>query len=51
MGEGRMDLLVGGYLVVELRSVDSLAPIHSAQLISYLKSTRVQLGLPINFNV
>lgn len=51
VGEGRIDLLVGGCLVVELKSVDSLAPIHTAQMISYLKSTRIQLGLLINFNV
>ena len=51
VGEGRMDLLVGGRLVVELKAVESLAPIHRAQVISYLKATGHTLGLLINFNV
>ena len=51
VGEGRLDLLVGDALVVELKAVDALAPIHSAQLLSYLKATGYQLGLLINFNV
>jgi GxxExxY protein len=37
--EGRVDFLVDGRLVVELKSVDRLAPIHRAQMISYLKAT------------
>ena len=51
VGEGRLDLLIAQILPVELKAVDSLAPIHQAQLISYLKMTRLQLGLLINFNV
>ena len=51
VGEGRVDLLVGGILVVELKAVDALAPIHHAQVISYLKAARCSLGLLINFNV
>ena len=51
VGEGRLDLLVGGALIVELKAVDALASIHSAQVISYLKMTGHQLGLLINFNV
>ena len=51
IGEGRLDLLVEDELVVELKAVDSLAPIHSAQVISYLKATEKTLGLLINFNV
>lgn len=51
VGEGRLDLLVGGKLVVELKAVEALAPIHSAQVISYLKATGHELGLLINFNV
>ncbi len=46
-----MDLLVGDKLIVELKAVDTLAPIHSAQIISYLKATGYSLGLLINFNV
>jgi GxxExxY protein len=51
VGEGRLDLLVGNALIVELKAVDALAPIHTAQVISYLKTTGHQLGLLINFNV
>jgi len=47
----RIDLLVGGLVVVELKVVDSLVPIHEAQLITYLKLTGCKLGLLINFNV
>ncbi len=51
LAENRLDLLVEGKVVVELKAVDLLAPIHSAQLLSYLKATGHQLGLLINFNV
>lgn len=51
VGEGRLDMLVAGRLVVELKAVDELAPIHMAQVISYLKATGHKLGLLINFNV
>jgi hypothetical protein len=47
----RVDLLVAGEVIVELKAVESLNPIHSAQLLSYLKSTGRQVGLLINFNV
>lgn len=51
VGEARLDLLVGGVLVVELKAVDALLPIHSAQVLSYLRATGHHLGLLINFNV
>jgi len=51
VGEGRMDLLVDKWLVVELKAFDGLAPIHSAQVISYLKATGYRLAFLINFNV
>jgi GxxExxY protein len=51
VGECRLDLVVGGSLIVELKAVDQLAPIHAAQLISYLKTSGRRLGLLINFNV
>jgi GxxExxY protein len=51
IGEGRLDLLVGNRVIVELKAVEALAPIHKAQVISYLKATRLNLGLLINFNV
>ena len=50
VGEGRIDILVEDSLVVELKAVENLLPIHNAQVISYLKATRNQLGLLINFN-
>lgn len=46
-----MDLLVKDELLVELKAVEALAPIHKAQVISYLKTTGLHLGLLINFNV
>src|SRR5438105_15624993 len=47
----RLDLLVGGRIIVEAKAVDAIAPIHEAQLLSYLKSAGLRLGLLINFNV
>jgi GxxExxY protein len=51
VGMGRLDLLVDGCLPVELKAVEALAPIHIAQLLSYLKATKYRLSLLINFNV
>ncbi len=47
----RIDLLVNNMVLVELKSVDSLAPIHQAQVLSYLKLSGIKVGLLINFNV
>jgi GxxExxY protein len=51
VGEARLDLVVDDSLVVELKAVDGIAPIHVAQILSYLKATRLRLGLLISFNV
>jgi GxxExxY protein len=51
VGQGKIDILVAGRLVVELKAVEALAPIHTAQVLSYLKSAGLSLGLLINFNV
>ncbi|MTJ10303.1 MULTISPECIES: GxxExxY protein [unclassified Anabaena] len=51
IGEGELDFLVGDSLIVELKAVEKLSPIHEAQVISYLKMTNCPLGLLINFNV
>jgi GxxExxY protein len=51
IGLHRLDLLVGERLIVELKAVDILAPIHFAQMISYLTATQLTLGLLINFHV
>ena len=47
----RMDLLVEGLVVVEIKSVDAISPVHTAQILSYLKLSGKSLGLLINFNV
>jgi|SRR5579864_1126922 len=47
----RLDLLVEGRVVVELKSVDGLGPIHEAIVLTYLRLSGHELGLLINFNV
>ena len=47
----RIDLFVEDLVIVELKSVDNVAPIHQAQLLTYLKLSGKRLGLLINFNV
>ena len=51
VGAARLDLLVENCLVLELKVAEQIAPIHVAQTLSYLKATRLRLGLLINFNV
>ena len=46
----RLDVLVEETVIVELKSVESIAPVHKAQLISYLKLSSTKVGLLINFN-
>lgn len=50
-GRYRIDLLVGNRIVVELKSVEALLPVHRAQVLTQLKLTGLQLGLLINFFV
>jgi len=47
----RIDLPVAGLVIVEIKSVEALALIHEAQLLTYLKLTGVKVGFLINFNV
>lgn len=47
----RLDLLVGGCVVVEVKAVETLAPIHEAQLLTYMRLGGWHTGLLINFNV
>ncbi len=47
----RLDLVVDGSVIVEVKSLDALAPIHDAQVLSYLKLSGLRIGLLINFNV
>jgi GxxExxY protein len=46
----RADLIVARSLIVELKAVDKLLPLHTAQLLSYLRLSRLKIGLLINFN-
>lgn len=47
----RIDLLVDNSLIVELKSVDNVLPIHQAQLLTYMKLSGIKIGLLMNFNV
>ncbi len=46
----RLDLLVGDKVIVEIKAIETLAPVHFAQTLTYLKLTNKRLGLLINFN-
>ena len=46
----RADLIVGGKVIVEIKSVEALAPVHRKQLLTYLRLADKRLGLLINFN-
>ena len=47
----RADCIVEGKLLLELKAVEALLPVHRAQVVTYLKITRLPLGLLVNFNV
>lgn len=47
----RIDLLVANQLILELKSVDDVSPIHHAQLLTYMKLANIKIGLLINFHV
>jgi GxxExxY protein len=47
----RLDTLVAGYVVVEIKSIEAIAPIHEAQLLTYLRLGGWNVGLLMNFNV
>jgi len=47
----RIDLLVENMVVVELKAVDSINPVHEAQILTYMKFSNKKIGLLINFNV
>jgi GxxExxY protein len=47
----RLDLLVDGRLVVEIKSVEIILPVHESQILTYMKFTGAKTGLLINFNV
>lgn len=47
----RLDLLVNNCVIIELKAVDSILPVHEAQLLTYLNFAKIEVGLLINFNV
>lgn len=47
----RLDIVIGNQVVAEIKSVEAILPVHEAQLLTYLKLTRMRLGFLINFNV
>ena len=47
----KLDLLVNNNIIVEVKTLEKIAPVHKAQLLTYLKLQKVWLGLLINFNV
>ncbi len=47
----RIDILVNNKVIVELKSVDDISPVHEAQILTYLKLAQKEVGLLINFNV
>ena len=47
----RIDILIDDQIIIELKAVEELMPIHEAQLLTYMKLTNISLGLLINFNV
>lgn len=47
----RMDMLVGQFIVIELKSAEQLLPVHKAQLMTYMKLSNKNLGFLLNFNV
>ncbi len=50
VGRARLDIVVDRLIIVDLKTVESLAPIHTAEMISYLKVTGLQLAILLNFN-
>lgn len=49
VGEFKADLMVEGKIIVELKSISNLTDVHKAQLINYLKATKIEIGLLMNF--
>jgi GxxExxY protein len=51
IGTHRVDLIVQGLVIVELKAVETIDPVHRKQVVSYLRATKLRLGLLINFDV
>ena len=50
LGEHRPDVIVENQVVVEIKSIDRLAPVHTAQMLTYLRLAELHVGLILNFN-
>jgi GxxExxY protein len=50
VGEYIADLLINDKLIIELKAIDKLSKVHEAQLLNYLKATKIRVGLLINFS-
>jgi GxxExxY protein len=51
VGNGRLDFLVEGCVILELKSIESIGPVQRAQMLTYLRITHHKLGIILNFNV
>src|SRR5688572_6841651 len=51
IGECRFDFVVAGKIVVELKAIETIGPVQQAQMLCYLKVTKLKLGIILNFNV
>ena len=51
ISEQRVDIVVGGIIVLELKSVEQLSPLHHKQILSYMRVAHLRAGLLVNFNV
>lgn len=51
VGSTRLDFIIARQVIVEVKAIESLAPIHTSQCISYLRATKLKLAILINFNV
>lgn len=47
----RLDIIVEGQVIIELKAIEAITPLHEAQLLTYLRHTTLRVGLLINFNV
>lgn len=51
VAEHRLDLVVADQIIVDLKAIERLAPVHHAQILGYLRASGMRLGLLVNFNV
>ncbi len=51
VGKGRLDFLVEGVVILDLKAIEAIGPVQRAQMVAYLRITRHKLGIILNFNV